>query len=199
MHRSTSPRAAAAVLLSVGLALALGAFTGPSPLAAQDFPVFAGGEVRGGLAFPAEADRGWSLGADVDLGPIFPGFRIFTGLHGFGSSVAEVGDDAVGGDLRGTGLRVGSRFTIAQDVRFIPYVSAAVAAYRGSADAPDPGQEVLLEDRFGGTKFGWSLSAGLTYPLEPTGQVLGLAELRRKFGGSLRHWAFDVGLRLQLR
>lgn len=188
----------------------------PDPVPAQDpetdpgeeqvqegeFPIIGGGEVRLGPAFPSVAEQGWSLGADLDLGSVFMqalrAFAGYTGLLGVDVDRSLRGD-VLQGDLRAHGLRAGVRWDLLRERQFVPYLSGAVVALRSSAGALQPEDEEAMEDIYGGNRLGWSVAAGLVYPLETTEQMVALAEARRSSVGPLRHWSLDVGVRVELR
>lgn len=168
----------------------------------REFPVIGGGEVRAGPAFPSVAEQGWGVGVDLDLGTaFFPSLRVFTGYVGLLS--VDVDRDLRGeplrGDLNAHGARAGLRLHVMRERRFVPYISGAGLAYWTSTDAVNPEDVGPMDDIYGGNRFGWSLGLGLLYPLEPTEQMVALAELRRASIGPLRHWALDAGVRVELR
>lgn len=184
---------------SLGLTVAILAGAA-GPVAAQQFPTFAGGELRAGAVLPDAADRTWGLGFDADLGEILPQLRVFAGYHGFGANVRRVvREEALTGDIRGHGARFGTRYEIRAGERFSPYLAAAAAAYWASGTAVEASDQGLMEDLYQGGHIGTTLGAGMSYPLEETGQVLVMGEFRRTFMGTIRHWALDAGLRLELR
>lgn len=168
----------------------------------REFPVIGGGELRAGPAFPTVAEQGWGLGVDLDLGSaLFPALRVFVGYVGLlGVDVdRDLRGEPLQGDVQAHGGRAGLRIHVLREQRFVPYVAGAGLAYRTSTDALAPEDVGLMDEIYGGTRFGWSLGLGLLYPLEPTEQMVALAEFRRVETGSLRHWALDAGIRVELR
>ena len=168
----------------------------------RTFPVIGGGEVRAGPIFPSVADQAWNVGVDMDLGAaLFRSLRVFVGYTGLlGVDVdRDLRGEPLRGDFTAHGGRTGLRLHVLRERRFVPYVSAAAVVYNADTDADDPEDVGAMDDIYGGTRLGWSLGAGLLYPLEPTEQMVALAELRRASVGALRHWALDVGVRVELR
>lgn len=192
-----------------GVSLLLGAMAWSSAVLAQDeaepeedarFPSVAGGEIRFGPVFPGDAGRGWSLGLDADLGLVLSDIRAFAGYTGLlGVDVdRDLRGEPIRGDLTVHGLRAGTRVDFRLDERWVPYVSTALVLYRATTDALEAEDEGDLQDLYGGNRLGGSIALGVLYPLEDTGQILALGELRRAYVSSVGNWTLDAGVRVHL-
>lgn len=187
-------------VLAGGLLLAVAVASLDTKLAeAQEFPTFAGGELRAGLVLPGDADTAWGFGFDVDLGEVVDRFRVYAGYHGFGADVSRVvRDEPLTGDIRNHGARLGTRYAIRTNDRFSPYLTASATGYWTSSTAVDAADQGLMDDLYQGARLGTMVGLGVTFPLEATEQVMVMSELRRAFTGTIRHWSLDLGLRLEL-
>ncbi len=178
------PRATSVLLVTLLLAL------GGTPAAAQLFPAFAGLELRAGGTKPEDANLGYTISVDADLGYFFtPYLRIIAGGNVFG---ADFDQDERSGSFTGVGARVGARIEPYVVSGVTPYALVALTGHNiSTSGVADPNTEDLLE----GFNTGLAIGIGGAYALDAGEHFAATAELRHVFQNNFGRTALEVGFR----
>lgn len=178
------PRATSALLVTLLLAL------GGTPAAAQLFPAFGGLELRAGGTKPEDADLGYTISVDADLGYFFtPYLRIIAGGNVFG---ADFDEDERSGSFTGVGARVGARIEPYVVSGVTPYALVALTGHNiSTSGVADANTEDLLE----GFNTGLAVGIGGAYALDAGEHFAATAELRHVFQNNFGRTALEVGFR----
>ncbi|MEN8376211.1 MAG: OmpA family protein [Gemmatimonadota bacterium] len=176
-------------------ALLLAATAAPGPLAAQMFAGAGGVEIRVGFAAPEDQGSGFSISGDLDLGYVGrPWLRAIGGVGHFGFDVES--DGATVGDASSFAVRGGLRADAFPEERVSGSVLAALSFHNVSATVP---ANRVVQDLLDGVYVGFSLGVGGRYSLDAAGRASVVAEARRTFVTNINHWAFEGGIRYQVR
>lgn len=185
------PSRRAAVALAAGTALAA---LSPASAAAQRFPSFGGAEMRIGAASADDADVGFSVSAEADVGsPWAERLHLLLGANLFTGDVDRTaGGQPVVGGFRAFGPRAALRLDFPSGTRLTPYLMAQASAHlvRASDVAHGPTRDRLEEWHAGG-----GVGAGLAYVFGVLRTTSATVEARRTEAGDMSHWALEVGLR----
>ena len=192
LHDRPSARRILPVVTAVGAALLL-------PLGAaraQWFPSASGFGARIGVASPEQADAGFSVSADVDLGALgTPRLRTIVGLNYFTADANRtVAGAPVQGGFSAIGGRAGLRFDLVEIERFTPYLVAELSGHQVSAgDVEQASTRELLE----GFYIGAGAGGGVAWHWSETGRSSVVVEARRVAANNIDRWVAEVGLRFE--
>jgi hypothetical protein len=158
---------------------------------AQRFPALHALEVRPGIYWPENAEAGFGVAGDFDLGWIrYTSLRAILGLHSFSADVDEQATGDIG-SYSAFGGRAGLRLETFRLGTVRPHVSGALTATRVDADLEDPRSSELLQ----GFYVGLDLGVGAAMPLSAGERLSAVAEWRRTISSNIRRYALELGLR----
>ena len=175
-------------ILAVSVAIA------PRASFAQKLPGLGGGEVRFGVADPANADKGYTYALELDAGYLWrPALRSYIGLEGFKSDVAvTVAGADVGGSIKGTGLETGVRYDLLPEGRLSPYGVAGLNFSNVSANGvSEPSTADLLD----GFHVAVTLGGGLAWHLGTKHTWSAVGDLRYITGTNVGRTVVTAGMR----
>jgi hypothetical protein len=158
---------------------------------AQRFPALHALELRPGIYWPENAEAGFGVAGDVDLGWIrFTNLRAILGTHSFSADVDEqiTGDN---GGYSAFGGRAGLRLETFRIGTVRPHLTGALTATRVDADLEDPRSSELLD----GFYVGLDLGVGGAMPLSRGERLSAVAEWRRTFSSNINRYALELGVR----
>ena len=170
----------------------------PSGAHAQFFPSVSGFGARVGVASPEQADAGFSVSADLDLGALrTPRLRTFVGLNYFTADAARTqGNEQVKGGFSAIGGHAGLRLDLLDIGRVTPYLLAELSGHQVSAgDVNQPDTRRLLEGFYVGAGAG----GGVAWHWSETGGSSVVVEGRRVAANNIDRWVGEIGLRFERR
>ncbi|CAN5240234.1 hypothetical protein BH23GEM2_BH23GEM2_19110 [soil metagenome] len=167
----------------------------PGSARAQGFPAFGGIEVRGGVAFPEQAEVAPAWAGELDLGYVLtPGLRSLLAVSRFTADIdREPGGDE--GSYRATAVSAAARYDFLLRRAVAPYLRGELLVQRVSADAFDSDVGSLLE----GTYVGFGAAAGARYLIDDAGRFSATVEVHRVFVNNVAATSLEIGLRIQPR